>query len=137
MLVGASTAKVVCLSTTEAELAAFNSCIKEVLWAREVVAAVGRLPGGSVPIQTDSDGARGQLTGSAGARKSKHFLRAVAWGRQQVARGVVHPVRVDSAKNVADGLTKALPKWRFLRDRVFLLGLQVPVGGGAVFGWEC
>ena len=99
-------------STTEAEYIAASEATKEVVRIRKFTAELGVVPSicGPVDIYCDNNGAIAQAKEPRSHQKSKHILRRYHLICDIVDRGDVKISRVSTDANVADPLTKPLPR---------------------------
>ncbi|OAO89438.1 hypothetical protein AXX17_ATUG00590 [Arabidopsis thaliana] len=99
-------------STTEAEYIAASKAAKEVVWIRKFITELGVVPSicGPVDIYCDNNGAIAQAKEPRSHQKSKHILRRYHLICDIVDRGDVKISRVSTDANVADPLTKPLPR---------------------------
>ena len=99
-------------STTEAEYIAASEAAKEAVWIRKFIAELGVVPSISNPVDLycDNNGAIAQAKEPRSHQKSKHIQRRYHLIRDIVDRGDVKISRVSTDANVADPLTKPLPR---------------------------
>jgi len=99
-------------STTEAEYIVASEAAKEVVWIRKFIAELGVVPSISNPVNLycDNNGAIAQAKEPRSHQKSKHIQRRFHLIREIVDRGDVKISRVSTDANVADPLTKPLPR---------------------------
>ena len=79
-----------------------------------------------IPIFNDNDGASALALDPVGRFKNKHIRMEHHYTQEQVAAGVVVPVRVDTSENKSDLLTKALGPQVFPGIAQSLVGLVAP-----------
>ena len=106
-------------STTEAEYIAASEAAKEGVWIKNFVQELGVVPSCAQPIVVfcDNNGAIAQAKEPRSHQRSKHIQRRYHLIRDIIDRGDVKMERVASAENVADPLTKALPRSVFVSHR--------------------
>ena len=107
---------VVAHSTTESEYISAASAAKEALWLRKLMPDLG-VPVQSVPIQCDNLAALHIIEHGDVSDRTKHIDVAHHFIRDRVARGELQYVYVATNENVADILTKPLPRDKFVRHR--------------------
>jgi hypothetical protein len=96
-------------STTEAEYIAAASAVKESLWLRQLLTDLG-VAQGAVSIHADNQSAIKLLRNPVSSMRSKHIDVAHHFARERVARQEVAFVFVATDEQIADIMTKALPK---------------------------
>ena len=79
-----------------------------------------------IPIFNDNDGASALALDPVGRFKNKHIRMEHHYTQEQVAAGVIVPVRVDTSENKSDLLTKALGPQVFPGIAQSLVGLVAP-----------
>lgn len=116
--------RVVALSTCEAELVAMTQATKEAIWLRALLNELGHREAGATVIYGDNQGAIALSRNPHGYHgRSKHVDIQDKFVTQKVSDGTVDVQWTDTSQQVADGLTKPLPKEAFFKFRQ-LLGLQ-------------
>ena len=119
--------KSVSLSTTESEWYALSECAKETAYINH---ALGQLKFSGVKdwssepmlIKEDNQGVIKIATGDVKHKHQKHILLRLAFVRECIQAKTIRLEYVPSADNIADVLTKNLPKEPFIRLRSLLLG---------------
>jgi hypothetical protein len=103
---------VVARSTTEAEYIAASEAAEEAVWMKEFISELGVVPSALDPmvIYCDNNGAIANTQEPRSHKKFKHVKRRFHSIREHVADGDVKICKVHTDLNVADPLTKALPK---------------------------
>jgi hypothetical protein len=115
----------VALSTCEAEYRGQTQAAKEAIWLRQLLQNLN--PSGTTPYATiiycDNQGAISLAKDPRFHARTKHIAIQHHWVREQIADEKIQLEYVSTARQVADGLTKALPKAPFevFRDA---LGLE-------------
>jgi hypothetical protein len=99
----------VAVSTTEAEYQAVSSSAREALWLRQLLPSMG-IQLKQFMIRTDSMGALNSLKNPQITQRTKHIDVQHHFVRQRCARGEITLEFVTGEKNVADFLTKPVPK---------------------------
>jgi hypothetical protein len=110
-------------STTEAEYQAAGAGAREGLWLRKLLPELGMQINGPLVIFGDNDAALSLTKNHMSTPRSKHIDVIHHFARERVESGEVVFQRVDSADNVADILTKPLPR-ELMAKHVRGLGLR-------------
>ena len=100
----------VSLSTTEAEYQATGAGAREALWLRKLLPELGFPITGPITIRGDNEAALNLTKNAMATPRSKHIDIVHHFSRERVERGEIAFVYVESAQNVADVLTKPLPR---------------------------
>ena len=102
-------------STMEAEYVAACEAAKEAVWIKKFLSDLGVVRIEQVPITLfcDNSGAVAQSKDPRNHKKGKHIERKYHIIRDIVARGDVVVAKIESANNLADPFTKALPQRTF------------------------
>ncbi|KAL0439430.1 UNVERIFIED_CONTAM: Retrovirus-related Pol polyprotein from transposon RE2 [Sesamum latifolium] len=97
-------------STMEAEYIAASEAAKETVWMKNYIQELGVVPSIAEPIVIfcDNNEAIAQAKEPRSHHRSKHILRRYHLLRKNVSRGDCRMVRVSSAENTADTLTKPM-----------------------------
>ena len=103
---------VIAASTTEAEYVAAAEAAQEGVWMREFMIELGVVPSALDPmvIYCDNTGAITNAKEPRSHKNSKHFKRRFHTIREYVKEGEIQICKVHTDLNVADPLTKALPR---------------------------
>lgn len=115
----------VTLSTTEAEFVAATSAAKEVLWLQKLLSDLRIEFDRPTVLYEDNYGCL-QVSKTMETKRSKHFDIRYHFLKDLVQEKKIKLVYVDSKRQVADGLTKALPKMAF---EIFVNGVCLERGG--------
>lgn len=112
--------KMVTLSTTEAEYVAATSATKEVIWLRRLLKDFGCGCVGASDLYVDNQSAIKLAKNPEYHKRTKHIDIRFHFIREKVASQEINLEYVPSELQLADILTKALPKERFcqLRDNL-------------------
>lgn len=100
---------IVTLSTTEAEFVAATTAAQEALWLQKVVTDLQLNPELPTIIYEDNYGAL-QVAKNLETKRSKHYDVKYHFLKELVWDGKLKLVYVDTKNQLADGLTKALPR---------------------------
>ncbi|GLI62768.1 hypothetical protein VaNZ11_005512 [Volvox africanus] len=112
----------VATSTAEAEYMASAAAIKEALWLRHLLHDLG-VGVEAVPLRCDSTSCISMLVSPISTARTKHIDICHHFARQRVERGEIRMVQCTTAEQVADILTKALPKEK-LRFCISGMGME-------------
>jgi len=113
---GSKKQKSVASSTVESEYIAFHAVGKEVKWMRGLLIELGEKPQ-TITVQGDNKGCLSNLMNPMPSSHVKHIDVSYHMVRELVATGMINPVYVASAANVADIFTKALDRAKFEKFR--------------------
>jgi hypothetical protein len=113
---GSKKQRAVATSTVEAEFMAASLAIKEANWFRGFLKEIGVAPW-SVTIHCDNQGFIANLKNPLYSKYTKHIAVSFHFAREAIAKGNVKIQYIESAKNVADILTKPLAKPVFQTHR--------------------
>jgi hypothetical protein len=102
----------VAASTAEAEYMAAAAAVKEGLWLRKLLADLGSSTA-CVKILADNQSAIKLLRNPISSVRSKHIDVAHHFARERVMRKEVAFSYVSTSEQLADVLTKVLPRFRF------------------------
>lgn len=119
----------VALSTCEAEYIGQTQATKEAVWLRSLLAEIARVGERSLPstiIYSDNQGVIALAKNPQFHGRSKHIDIQHHYVREKIVDGTVELTYIDTSRQIADGLTKALPREPFERFRK-ALGLQTRV----------
>jgi hypothetical protein len=106
----------VATSTVEAEFMAASLAIKEAIWLKGFMEEIGHAPW-SIKLFCDNQGCIANLRNPLYSKYTKHIAVSFHFAREAIGKGQVDLQYVESAKNVADILTKPLPQPIFLGHR--------------------
>jgi hypothetical protein len=133
MLAGAAvtwsskTIKTLATSTTNAEIHALFNCSKDVVWTRRLIGEMGYLLPPTI-IHEDNSAAQSWANSLDLKQRNKHLEIKNFYVRQLKKRNEIVVVHVDTKNQLADPLTKNLPKdayWGFMRTITGAIGACV------------
>ena len=107
----------VALATSEAEYMASCEAARQAIWLKQLLIDMGLYPGGPFPILNDNIGAIQLSKNPVQHDRSKHIDMRHHFLRENVTSKAIDLAHVSTQENVADTLTKALPKESFQRFR--------------------
>ena len=111
-------------STVEAEFQAASQAIKELTWLRGFLEELGVSPW-TIKLYCDNQGCIANLKNPLNTKYTKHIAVKFHFAREAIATGQVDIRWIESSKNVADIMTKALHRAVFVGHRD-AIGLRVP-----------
>ena len=122
------TQKSVSLSTTESEYFALSETVKEAVYIKHALlqlnfASIKHWQKEPMVIFEDNQAVIKIIVGDIKHKHQKHILVRLAYVREQFQSNTIIPVYVPSADNIADVLTKNLPRDTFTRFQRLLLGI--------------
>ncbi|GKE71337.1 hypothetical protein Tco_1529409 [Tanacetum coccineum] len=100
---------VVALSTTEAEYMAFTKAVKEAIWLRGLLEELG-VELNTVAVNCDNQGTIHLLRNHVFHERTKHINVRYHFIREVLEAKIVEVLKVDTEHNVADALTKVVPR---------------------------
>ncbi|GMF22448.1 unnamed protein product [Phytophthora lilii] len=100
--------RTVALSSAEAEYVALSLCTQEVLWTRVMLQDMGQKQNGGTQIWEDNQGAIALASNAGYHARTKHVDIRHHFERENVERRTVKIDYVDTKRQLADTLTKAL-----------------------------
>ena len=106
----------VAVSTAEAEYMAASAAVKEALWLTYLFADLG-FALRPVKLLTDNQAALSLMKHPIASARSKHIDVLYHFARERVARGEIIVRYVPTSEMVADTMTKALPRDKFIYCR--------------------
>ena len=107
--------KSIALSSAEAEMFGIMMAGKEGLFYRDLLFDLSLLAVGATAVRTDSDGSVDLSFDPVAFKKTKHIMRHCSRFRHEVSHERFHPVHIPGDQNIADMLTKPLPRATFLK----------------------
>ena len=115
--------KVKCQSTTEAETAGASIAAKDHTYVREVMNDNGIRLQGPTPLFIDSSGTFGYTRHQGAKQRTKYFELWVTYVRDAFRMKKIGLFLITSATEIADALTKALPRADVIRFRNYMMNL--------------
>jgi hypothetical protein len=112
----------VALSTVEAEYMATTQATREAIWLRSLLTDLGSPPTAATIVHADNQGSISLARNPVNHARTKHIDIRYHFIRERIESGEIDLRYVSTADQVADILTKALPKdkhWKLMR----LMGL--------------
>ncbi|KAG2836201.1 hypothetical protein PC118_g4453 [Phytophthora cactorum] len=100
--------RTVALSSAEAEYMALNLCTQEVLWTRAMLMDMGHEQVGATRVWEDNQGAIALASNAGYHARTKHVDTRHHFIRENVERGTLKVDYIDTTRQLADMLTKAL-----------------------------
>ena len=117
--------KCIAQSSAEAEHIAASLCAKETTWLRSLLSTVMGSPLKTPTlINVDNNAAIAIVKNPVCSSKTKHIEMRFHLVRDMFERGIIHIDHVPTECNIADILTKGLPKVTFSRLRDIMLSPQ-------------
>ena len=114
----------IALTTQQAEIVAGSLAACECVYLRGLLAETGHPPEEPTVLHLDNSSAIDLAFDPVLHAKTKHIDRRDLFVRELVSRKVVVTKFIPTAQNVADVLTKPLPRQAFQKHRAALLGIQ-------------
>jgi hypothetical protein len=117
----------VALSSTEAEYMALTECSKQAEWTISLLQQLLFKIDLPIDIFSDSLGARSIASNNVYHKKTKHINIKHHYIREKILDGTVNINQVNTKNNLADVLTKALPRdqHNLLTSRIGLIGTTI------------
>lgn len=116
--------RIVALSTTEAEYVAASDATKEAIWICRLLESVGVNEKGPTEMRLDNQGSIKLIKNPEFHKRTKHIDVRFHYIREIYENGQIDIKYVPFSKQLADILTKALPKSTFESNRI---GLQIMI----------
>ena len=92
---------------------AFCSATQQAMWFRSVLAEIGLTRHSPTEIFEDNTGAIELVSNSVVSQRLKHVDIRFCFVNDAIEKKIVVPIKVPTAKNLADIFTKALSRVRF------------------------
>ena len=103
----------VSVSSTEAEYVAASEATMDLAWIRQLLADLQKPPGGPTKLYIDNESAVKLAVNPVFHSRTKHIDVRYHFIRDMVEKKQIEPARVDTKDNIADSLTKPVPKTKF------------------------
>ena len=103
----------VALSTSEAEYVSVSAATQEVVWLRRLLTDIQAIPEGPTVIMEDNQGAIGIAKNPIQHARTKHIDIRYHYVREALQQGIICLSYCPTDKQLADLLTKGLPRERF------------------------
>ena len=116
------------LSASEAELRALKEAVQEAIWLRVFLTELGFPSTDPTPVHEDNQAVVNLIATLKSCPRTRHLNKIRHFLTQQAQRGRIKVKKIAGERNVADILTKALEKTRFLMLRAMLLGEPLRAG---------
>jgi hypothetical protein len=116
--------KIVCKSSTEAELVAITDSIGEVIWLRGFLVALGYALPPAILYQ-DNQGTIALCERGGAGHRTKHVKIRNFWVKERIDDGDIVVEYMPTEIMVADVLTKPLQGARFVKLRDAMIGMKV------------
>jgi hypothetical protein len=113
----------VSLSSAESELFAVKESIQDIVWSRNLLQFLGFSQLNPTPVYEDNQAVLFLTDTIKVHHKTRHINKILNFVREFVSHNVITLIKVASALNIADILTKNLDKGQFLFLRDQLLGI--------------
>ena len=116
------------LSASEAELRALKEAVQEAIWFRHFLRELGFPPAGPTPVHEDNQAVVNLIATLKNCPRTRHLNKIRHYLIQQTQLRRVRVKKIAGDINIADILTKALERTRFLALRSGLLGEKLRAG---------
>ena len=103
----------IALSTLEAEYIALLEATKEIQWLRGLFGEIQRPIKEPTTLYSDNKGAISISIDPKHYSRTKHTLLRFSYIREEVKKGTIKVIYLETTKIIADSLTKALPSPKF------------------------
>jgi len=118
---GSKGIKIVCLSTTEAETVAATTAAQDVSFLRALMTDIGIEPAGPSPLLIDSSGTYGYTRHQGAKQRTKYFALWTTFVREAYRNLSISLHLITTGTEVADALTKALPRGELAKFRGIMM----------------
>lgn len=113
--------RTIALSTCEAEFMAIADATKEILWLREMLFELGYNQQESTVLKCDNQASITIANNNARNERTKHIDVRYQFVKETIKKKQIRLEYVKSTENLADALTKALPKPQFTTHRTGII----------------
>ena len=100
-------------SSTISEFTAFTEAIKEAIWVKQLLVALGIEKEGAIPIYSDSINALELLKKEGYSKSTRWVDNKYFYIRDELNKGTIEIHWIEGNKNPADGFTKPLERVKF------------------------
>jgi hypothetical protein len=107
-------------SSTEAEYIAMLMAVKELLWVRNIMTSIGFKIKSLIQVREDNQPAIELAENAMASKRTRGMDIKHHWIRHYVDNGSIKIVYTHTSQQ-ADGMTKPLPKWSFLKFRDYVV----------------
>lgn len=111
----------ICLSTSEAEYVAATETTKEVAWLRLLLQNIGMNEDQATVIHEDNQACIKMATNNMVSARNKHLELKMHYVREQIQQGLIKLCYIPSRNQLADALTKNLPRIAYEQFRCAML----------------
>ena len=115
--------KLVCFSSTDAELRALLEAAMEIEWARVFLGELGYPQRGPTTVHEDNSAVMGIAETLKSTGRTKYLNKVINFVRERVQGKMIRLQKVAGTDNIADILSKPLSAPLFLKHRTAMLGL--------------
>jgi len=107
----------IAMSATEAEYIVASKAAMEAVWIRKFILGLGVMPSIESPIGMYCENSVAIIFANEPVvmKGTRHFLRKYHYVQKQVPKGEINLLKVHTDENLADPLTKALPREKLTR----------------------
>ena len=116
--------KTVADSSAKAETVALHGCSQEAMALRQTFERLGMPLKEPTLIHEDASAAIAIQTGCANHSRSRHYEVKFYFTQELIERKEIKLIKIDTAQQLADGMTKALPRTTFQEHTEFIQGLS-------------
>lgn len=116
----------VSLSSTEAEYVSLCLATCEIMWLRGLLVEIGEPPEEPIILHEDNQGAIAISSREKEMQRTKHIDVKFNFVRDLITKGIIEVRYISTNKQLADIMTKGLPKatFEYLRDQIDLIRME-------------